>query len=71
MSPPSNPDHMYVRHPQWSWFDAHGTRQVLSLFPFSFLVPVEVFVGFDFWRLPVSLSFFGGTLPKMHTYISI
>jgi hypothetical protein len=28
-------------------------------------------VGFDFWRLPVSLSFFGGTLPKMHTYISI
>lgn len=30
MSPPSNPDHMYVRHPQWSWFDAHGTRQPLN-----------------------------------------
>jgi hypothetical protein len=28
-------------------------------------------VGFDFWKLPVSLSFFGGTLPNMHTYISI
>lgn len=28
--PPSNPDHLYCSHPEWSWYDKHGKRQPLT-----------------------------------------
>ncbi|BBN05144.1 hypothetical protein MPTK1_3g10680 [Marchantia polymorpha subsp. ruderalis] len=29
-SPPTNKDHMYWSHPEWSWYDKHGERQPLN-----------------------------------------
>ncbi|KAL2634320.1 hypothetical protein R1flu_005799 [Riccia fluitans] len=28
--PPSNKDHIFWTHPEWSWYDKHGTRQPLN-----------------------------------------
>ncbi len=30
--PPSNPDQLYHRHPEWFWYDQHGNRQPLTSF---------------------------------------
>ncbi len=31
-TPPSNPQQVYNRHPEWLWYDQHGQRQALSSF---------------------------------------
>jgi uncharacterized lipoprotein YddW (UPF0748 family) len=30
--PPANPEQVYNKHPEWFWYDQHGTRQALSSF---------------------------------------
>jgi uncharacterized lipoprotein YddW (UPF0748 family) len=31
-APPSNPDQLYNKRPEWFWYDQHGNRQALSSF---------------------------------------
>jgi len=31
-TPPSDPNQLYLKHPDWFWYDQHGARQALSSF---------------------------------------